>query len=123
MASTPSRFLAYGGWFEDKVGVRNDNNFVHERPGRGDRTPHPGLFAFKYVYRYLHAIGGDLARVTIRMKNWHDFVNAADVAEGRWAVMADGETVASGSFRRSTSGRARRRSTRCRCRRSRRSPA
>jgi len=98
VASTPSRFLAYGGWFEDRVGVRNDNNFCMNGVLAGDRTPHPGAFAFKYVYRYLHASAVDLAKGTVRVKNWHDFVNASDVAEGRWAVMADGDTVASGNF-------------------------
>ena len=37
-----SRFLAYGGWWEDRVGVRNDNNFCMNGVVAGDRTPHPG---------------------------------------------------------------------------------
>ena len=32
------------------------------------------------------------------MKNWHDFINAADAVEGRWEVKADGKTIASGAF-------------------------
>ena len=48
-------FLAYGGWWEDKTGVRNDNNFYNNGLVGADRTPHPGLWAIKYVYRYLHA--------------------------------------------------------------------
>ena len=93
-----SRFLAYGGWFEDRVGVRNDNNFCMNGVIAGDRTPHPSAWAFKYVYRYIHAAAADLARGTVRVKNWHDFVNTADVVDGHWDVKADGRTVASGAF-------------------------
>ena len=93
-----TRFLAYGGWFEDRVGVRNDNNFCMNGVVAGDRTPHPSAWAFKYVYRYVHAAPVDLARGTIRVKNWHDFVNAADVVDGRWEVKADGRTIASGAL-------------------------
>ena len=64
----------------------------------GDRVPHPGAFAFKYVYRYLHAAPVDLAKGTIRIKNWHDFLNAGDEVEGRWTVKADGEALASGTM-------------------------
>jgi beta-galactosidase len=96
-ASGRSKFLAYGGWFEDRRGIRNDNNFVMNGLVAGDRTPHPGLWAIKYAYRYVHASAGDLARGIVKVRNWHDFANAADVVEGRWTVMADGETVATGT--------------------------
>jgi beta-galactosidase len=92
------RFLAYGGWFEDPHGIPNDNNFCMNGIVGGDRVPHPGAFAFKYVYRYLHALPEDLAAGRIRVKNWHDFVNAADVAEGVWEVKANGVAIASGAL-------------------------
>ena len=51
------------------------------------------------------------------MKNWLDFVNAADVVEGHWEVKADGRTIAvRRRSRRSISRRARRRRSRSRCR-------
>ena len=53
-------FLAYGGWWEDKTGVRNDNDFNNNGLVSADRVPHPGLYAIKYVYRYLHARAVDL---------------------------------------------------------------
>ena len=40
----------------------------------------------------------DLAAGRIKVKNWFDFINAKDVAEGRWEVKADGRAVASGSL-------------------------
>ena len=38
-------FLAYGGWWEDKTGVRNDNDFNNNGLVAADRMPHPGLYA------------------------------------------------------------------------------
>jgi beta-galactosidase len=91
-------FFAYGGWWEDKAGVRNDNNFCMNGLVGADRTPHPGLHAIKYVYRYIHASPVDLKSGRIRVKNWYDFVNARDVVEGLWQVQADGKTLASGKL-------------------------
>jgi beta-galactosidase len=91
-------FLAYGGWWEDKSGVRNDNNFCQNGLVSADRKPHPGLWAIKYVYRYLHAYPADLAAGRIRVKSWFDFVNAKDVAQGAWEVRASGAPVASGKL-------------------------
>lgn len=91
-------FFAYGGWWEDKSGVRNDNTFNNNGLVAAGRTPHPGLWAIKYVYRNLHAAPVDLAAGTIRVKNWFDFVNAKDVAQGLWEVKAEGRTIASGAL-------------------------
>ncbi|MCL4402951.1 MAG: DUF4981 domain-containing protein, partial [Acidobacteria bacterium] len=96
MNTSKPTFLAYGGWWEDKTGVRNDNDFNNNGLVAADRTPHPGLWAIKYVYRNLHAAPADLASGTIRVKNWFDFTNPKDVAEGLWEVKAEGRTIASG---------------------------
>jgi beta-galactosidase len=95
-----SRFLAYGGWFEDPAGVPNDNNFCMNGIVAADRTPHPGAYAFKYVYRYVHAAASpdELAKGVIRIENWHDFVNTADGVEGFWEVKADGKPIGSGTI-------------------------
>ncbi|MBI4873127.1 MAG: DUF4981 domain-containing protein [Acidobacteria bacterium] len=98
MNTLAKTFLAYGGWWEDKSQIRNDNNFNNNGLVSADRIPHPGLWAIKYVYRYLHAAPADLAAGRIRVKNWFDFVNAKDVAEGSWEVKADGRTVAVGKL-------------------------
>ncbi len=93
-----STFLAYGGWWEDKTGVRNDNNFNNNGLVSADRTPHPGLHAIKYVYRYLHASLADAGEGRIRVRNWYHFTNAQDVAVGTWTVRADGATIAKGAL-------------------------
>jgi beta-galactosidase len=91
-------FFAYGGWWENPRGVRNDNNFVMNGLVSADRTPHPGLYAIKYVYRYIHATPVDLAAGKIRIKNWHDFVNPVSEEEGLWEVKAPGKVMASGAL-------------------------
>ena len=59
----------------------------------------PGLSAIKYVYRNIHAEPVDLAAGRVSVKSWFDFVNAKDVAEGTWSVVAaDGRTIASGTL-------------------------
>jgi beta-galactosidase len=95
--NTPDRyFYAYGGWWEDKTGIRNDNNFNNNGLVSASRTPHPGLWAIKYVYRNLHGSPVDLAAGTIKIRNWWFFSNARDIADGSWTVKADGTTIASG---------------------------
>jgi beta-galactosidase len=91
-------FLAYGGWWEDKTGVRNDNDFNNNGLVSADRVPHPGLYALKYVYRYLHVTPVNLADGMIKVKNWYDFINPKDLAQGSWEVKADGRTIASGQL-------------------------
>jgi beta-galactosidase len=89
-------FLAYGGWWEDKTGIRNDNDFNNNGLVSADRVPHPGLYAIKYVYRNLHVSAVDLADGRIRVKNWFDFINPKDLADGVWEVKEEGKTIASG---------------------------
>jgi beta-galactosidase len=97
--NTPNAtFFAYGGWWEDKNGIRNDNDFNNNGLVAADRTPHPGLWALKYVYRNLHASAADPDSGQVSVKNWFDFTNAKDIAEGLWEIKAGGTTVASGKF-------------------------
>jgi len=91
-------FLAYGGWWENKTGVRNDDNFNNNGLVSADRKAHPGLHAIKYVYRNLHASPVDLRDGRVKVKNWFFFTNAKDVAEGRWEITANGKPVRSGVF-------------------------
>ncbi len=96
--TSAAKFLAYGGWWEDKTGIRNDNDFNNNGLVSADRVPHPGLYALKYVYRNLHVSAVDLADGRIKVKNWFDFTNPKDLAQGTWEVKADGRTLASGKL-------------------------
>jgi beta-galactosidase len=98
MNTTDRYFYAYGGWWEDKTGIRNDNNFNNNGLVSANRTPHPGLWAIKYVYRNLHGSAVDLASGKIKIKNWWFFTNAREAAEGSWTVKADGATVSTGNL-------------------------
>ena len=91
-----STFFAYGGYWEDRAGIRHDGNFCQNGLVSADRVAHPGLVAIKYVYRYLHAAPADLSAGTITVKNWFDEVNPKDFVEGRWDVLANGRVIASG---------------------------
>jgi beta-galactosidase len=96
--TSDATFLAYGGWWEDKNGIRNDNDFNNNGLVSADRKPHPSLWALKYVYRNLHVTPVDVKTGTVRVKNWFFFTNAKDVANGTWEVKAGGRTIASGEF-------------------------
>jgi beta-galactosidase len=93
---TRSTFFAYGGYWEDRAGVRHDGNFSQNGLVAADRVPHPGLSAIKYVYRYLHAAPADLVAGTITVKSWFDEINPKDLVEGRWDILANGRVMASG---------------------------
>jgi beta-galactosidase len=94
----PATFLAYGGYWEDRAGVRNDNAFCQNGLVSADRRPHPGLAAIKYVYRYLHATPVNLAQGTIAVKSWYDTINPKDLVEGRWEVLANGKVLVAGTM-------------------------
>lgn len=94
----PKSFLAYGGWWEDRAGIYNDNNFCQNGLVSADRNPHPGLWAIKYVYRNLHVSSADPKTGKVKIKNWFDFLNARDLAEGVWEVKAEDKTLAHGKL-------------------------
>ncbi len=96
--TSATHFFAYGGWWEDKTGVRNDNNFNNNGLVSADRRPNPGLWAIKYVYRYLHGSLSDPAAAKIKVRNWWHFTNAKNVAEGSWTVKAEGTAIGSGKL-------------------------
>jgi len=91
-------FIAYGGWWENPADIYNDNNFCMNGLVGADRNVHPGLWAIKYAYRYLHASAVDLSSGRIEIKNWYDFINPNEIAECRWEVKAGGETIAGGTL-------------------------
>jgi beta-galactosidase len=96
MNTSRPTFLAYGGWWEDKNGVRNDNDFNNNGLVAADRTPHPSLYALKYVYRNLHTTLVSPER--IRVKNWAFFLNPKDLVQGTWQITDRGQVIASGTL-------------------------
>ena len=88
-------FWAYGGDFGPS-GTPSDDNFCCNGLVTPDREPHPGLYQVKHVYQYLRCQPGDLARRTIEVKNWYDFINLKNFAAGQWRLKADGKVIQSG---------------------------
>ncbi|MBN1567208.1 MAG: DUF4981 domain-containing protein [Acidobacteria bacterium] len=92
----PKTFLAYGGWWEDKAGIYNDNNFCQNGLVSADRKPHAGLWAIKHVYRYLHASAIDSRTGKFKIKNWFDFINPRDLVECVWELKDEDKVLNSG---------------------------
>jgi beta-galactosidase len=91
-------FFAYGGWWENAKGIHNKGNFCMNGLVASDRTPRPGLFAIKYIYRNIHTTAVDLTKGKLNVRNWFDFTNLRDVAQGHWQVLKDGQTIAEGTI-------------------------
>jgi beta-galactosidase len=89
-------FFAYGGFFEDPVGVYNDGNFCMNGLIDAGRNPHPGLYAQKYLQRNVHVSAVDLAAGTFNVRNWFDFTDLGKKVSNHWKLEADGRTVAEG---------------------------
>jgi len=90
-------FWAYGGDF-GPAGTPSDDNFCCNGLVTPDREPHPGLFEVKHIYQYIHCKPVDLAARTIEVKNWHDFTNLKDIADGHWRLKCDGREIQTGAL-------------------------
>ena len=89
-------FFAYGGWFEDPVGVHNNGNFCMNGLIGADQVPHPGAYAMKYLQRNIHVLPINLKTGKVQIKNWFDFTTLEDAVSGHWKVEANGKRVAEG---------------------------
>jgi beta-galactosidase len=88
-------FWAYGGDF-GPAGTPSDQNFCCNGLVTPDRQPHPGAHQVKHVYQYIHCQPVDLVQRTVQVKNWHDFTNLKEIADGKWRLKADGKEIQSG---------------------------
>jgi len=89
-------FFAYGGYFEDPVGVRHDNNFCMNGLIDADQVPHPGTYAMKWLHRNVHVEAVDLGEGKFTLKNWFDHSMLDEKVSGSWKVEANGQLVAKG---------------------------
>ncbi|TRX59173.1 DUF4981 domain-containing protein [Fulvivirga sp. M361] len=86
-------FYAYGGWWENAVGVSHDDNFCMNGLLAADRTPHPGLYALKYFHRNVHVEAIDIEKGRFRIMNWFDFTNLRDKVTGKWSLLENGKVI------------------------------
>lgn len=89
-------FFKYGGWQQDKY--FNKGNFCMNGLIGSDGTPHPGLFAIKYVHRNVHVTAKDLSKGLFSITNRYDYRNLQEVVEGHWLLEKNGETIAEGTI-------------------------
>lgn len=90
-------FWAYGGDF-GPPGTPSDDNFCSNGLVSPDRKPHPSLHQVKKVYQYVHAKPVDLAKGTVELENWYDFLNLSDIATGTWRIKGDNRVLQSGEL-------------------------
>ncbi len=89
-------FWAYGGDY-GPPGTPSDGNFLINGLVLPDRTPHPHYLEVRKVYQAIRTRPVDVARGAVRIVNHYDFRDLAGLTL-RWAVTADGDTVASGAM-------------------------
>ena len=87
-------FFAYGGWHDRER--HHDGNFCMNGLLAADWTPHPGLFAVKYVYRNIDVTAVDVVAGRFRIKNRYDFTNLRDLVEAEWRLAENGHEFKSG---------------------------
>lgn len=96
--SKSDNFYAYGGWWENPLGIFNDDAFCMNGLLASDWTPHPGLFAIKYYYRNIHVEAIDLDNLKFKITNWFDFSNANEMVSGHWELIENGKVIRKGGM-------------------------
>jgi beta-galactosidase len=93
-SKTGQEYWAYGGDFGDKP---NDLNFVCDGLVWPDRTPHPGIYEFKYLAQPVKVIGYNARTGVLEIKNKQDFATLAWI-RGEWQFKVNGNMVAKGKL-------------------------
>lgn len=91
-------FFAYGGYFENPVGVANDGNFCMNGLIDAEQTPHPATYAHKYLQQYVHVTAVDLMKGSFEIQNRFHFTTLSDALTGKWKIEADGMKIAEGEL-------------------------
>jgi beta-galactosidase len=87
-------YWAYGGDFGDQP---NDLNFVCDGLVWPDRTPHSGLYEFKYLAQPIKVIGFDSRSGTLQIKSQQNFATLGWI-RGEWECKVNGIRVAKGKL-------------------------
>jgi beta-galactosidase len=87
-------YWAYGGDFGDKP---NDLNFVCDGLLWPDRTPHPGIYEFKYLAQPVKVIGFNARTGILKIKNKQDFATLMWIC-CEWELKVSGNRVANGKL-------------------------
>jgi len=87
-------YWAYGGDFGDEP---NDLNFVCDGLVWPDRTPHPGIYEFKYLAQPVKVIGFNARTGVLEIKNRQDFATLGWI-RGQWELKVNGKRVTNGKL-------------------------
>ncbi|MDL2221302.1 DUF4981 domain-containing protein [Parabacteroides sp. OttesenSCG-928-N08] len=87
---------AYGGDM-GFVGIANDSNFCANGLVAADRSLHPHIWEVKKVYQPLQFLSIPFAQRQVSITNRNDFLST-DHYDFRWAVKAEGQTIAEGDL-------------------------
>lgn len=79
-------FLAYGGWWENPLGVYNNDNFCMNGLVSADYQPRPGLLALKYYHQPAQFTWSAENPEHLRITNRYDFTDLASVARLHWSI-------------------------------------
>jgi beta-galactosidase len=91
-------FFAYGGWWEDRAAIFNDNNFCMNGLLGSDWTPHPGARALKHVQQPVKVELDEAGTPTLTLINRYDFLDLAEEVILHWAVSEEGRILREGTL-------------------------
>jgi beta-galactosidase len=94
-----SSFFAYGGWWEQRANVYNDNNFCMNGLIDAAWNPHPGLVTLKHFLQPITAKiieTGD--NIALEVKNRNYFINLKDEIKIVWSLQEEGNIISNGTI-------------------------
>ncbi|NDV61492.1 DUF4981 domain-containing protein [Puniceicoccales bacterium CK1056] len=90
-----TEFFAYGGWWENRLGIHNDNNFCMNGLISSDWTVHPGLRALKHFQQPVQAVLSPDG-LSVSILNRYDFLELSGQFVLYWSVLKAGRSVENG---------------------------
>ncbi len=90
-------FFAYGGWWENRAAIWNDNNFCMNGLIAADWSTRPGLRALKRVQQPL-AVELSTDGATLTLTNRYDFTDLSAVLALHWSVQEEGGVLREGQL-------------------------
>ncbi len=86
-------FFAYGGDFGEKI---HDFDFNCNGMTASDRSPHPGMYEFRYLVQPVKVTQGK-EKYCFILKNRRDFTTLSDLS-GKWSVEKNGKEIICGEL-------------------------
>ncbi|MCG8526112.1 MAG: DUF4981 domain-containing protein [Opitutales bacterium] len=90
-------FNAYGGWWENRLGISNDDNFCMNGLINADLGIKPGLKALKYMQQPALIELVD-SKDALLVTNRYDFIDLADQLTLNWSIQMEGKVLHEGSL-------------------------